>query len=98
MGICRRIARSLPIAAACLLAASGWALAGQSDGGLDLTRPVPGASSAESGKPVIGEWRNKTPEMGGATQCAPPLPCGTRLLGSVRKDGAVELQVPALRW
>jgi len=30
--------------------------------------------------------------------CAPPLPCGTRLLGTVRKNGAVEVQVPALRW
>jgi hypothetical protein len=31
-------------------------------------------------------------------RCVAPLPCGTRLLGSVRKDGAVELQIPALRW
>jgi hypothetical protein len=30
--------------------------------------------------------------------CAPPLPCGARLLGTARKNGAVELQVPALRW
>jgi hypothetical protein len=34
-------------------------------------------------------------ETGG---CLPALPCGTRLLGTVRKNGAVELQVPALRW
>jgi hypothetical protein len=27
-----------------------------------------------------------------------PRPCGTRLLGTVRKNGAVELQLPALRW
>jgi hypothetical protein len=28
----------------------------------------------------------------------PAVRCGTRLLGTVRKNGAVELQVPALRW
>jgi len=30
--------------------------------------------------------------------CASPLPCGARLLGTARKNGAVEFQVPALRW
>jgi hypothetical protein len=85
------------IAAACLLAASSSAVAGQPNGGLDLGG-VPGASSAESGKPRIGGWPSPAPEAGGAVPCAPPLPCGTRLLGTIRKDGAVELQVPALRW
>ena len=28
----------------------------------------------------------------------PALPCGTQLLGTVRKNGAVELAVPAFRW
>jgi hypothetical protein len=30
--------------------------------------------------------------------CVPALPCGSRLIGEVRKNGAVVLQVPALRW
>ena len=33
-----------------------------------------------------------------AERCLPALPCGTLLLGDVRKNGAVELRVPALRW
>lgn len=31
-------------------------------------------------------------------RCVPALPCGSRLIGEVRKNGAVMLQVPALRW
>jgi hypothetical protein len=98
MGRRRRIIISQPLVAACLLAAGGWAVAGQPGGGLDLFDPVPGQSSAESGKPMIGGWARTAPAPGSATPCAPPLPCGTRLLGAVRKDGAVELQVPALHW
>lgn len=30
--------------------------------------------------------------------CVPMLPCGSHLVGEVRKDGAIVLQVPALRW
>lgn len=86
-----------PIAAALLLAASCWAIAGQPDGGLDLSGAMPGGSSAESGKPAIGGPPAAAPGNK-ADSCASPLPCGTRLLGSVRKNGAVELQVPALRW
>lgn len=52
---------------------------------------------AESGKPLVpprpAGLAPSDPEA-----CVSPLPCGTRLLGSVRKDGAVEVQVPALRW
>jgi hypothetical protein len=94
----RRLFLSPPVAAAFLLAAGLTASAGQPDGGLDLSGAVPGAPAADSGKPMIGGPSGAAPAPGGAGQCAPPLPCGTRLLGSVRKNGAVELQVPALRW
>lgn len=79
-----------------MLAASSPAVAGQPNSGLELFGAVPDGSAAESGKPKIGGWPTATPQDGGAA-CAAPLPCGTRLRGSVRKDGAVELQVPALR-
>ena len=52
--------------------------------------------AADSGKPQI-----PSPSPNGTAEpdsCAAPLPCGARLLGTVRKNGAVELQVPALRW
>ncbi len=94
----RFIIIALPMAAVLLLAASIGAAGGQADDGLDLTGSLPGASSAESGKPRLGGWPSAAPEGNGAAPCAPPLPCGTRLLGAVRKNGAVELQVPALRW
>lgn len=94
----RLIIMSLPIAAAFLLAASLLARAGQANGGLDLSGAAPGASPAESGKPAIGGPPPDAPGPRAAGQCAPPLPCGARLLGSVRKNGAIELQVPALRW
>jgi hypothetical protein len=52
---------------------------------------------ADTGKPLLPG----PPAAAGAGEperCVSPLPCGTRLLGTVRKDGAVEVQVPALRW
>jgi hypothetical protein len=52
---------------------------------------------ADSGKPLVPPAppgiAPSDPE-----RCAAPLPCGTRLLGAARKNGAVELQLPALRW
>ena len=72
------------------------AFAGQAAAQLDLSPGLPPA--ADSGKPAIvpppvaALGRSET---GG---CLPPLPCGTRLWGTVRKNGAVELQVPALHW
>lgn len=71
--------------------------AGQGGGGLDLSGTVPLLPpSAATGKPAIGPPAAALPEEAGP--CLPELPCGSRLLGSVRKNGAVELQVPALRW
>ena len=52
--------------------------------------------AADTGKPAL-----RMPQPGAGLErdgCAAPLPCGMRLLGTVRKNGAVELQVPALRW
>jgi len=94
----RRCFLFLPIAAAFLPAAGFPVVAGQPDGSLDLTRSLPGGYAAESGKPMIGGLPEPAPLPGGADRCAAPLPCGTRLRGAIRKDGAVELQVPALRW
>jgi hypothetical protein len=67
-------------------------VAGQAGAGIDLALPPP----AESGKPATGE--HFAPPLGEARECPPALPCGTRLLGTVRRNGAVELQVPAWRW
>jgi hypothetical protein len=52
---------------------------------------------ADSGKPMIF---TPPPVLPGrpAEDCLPGMPCGMRLLGTVRRNGAVELQVPALRW
>ncbi|MGE5269172.1 MAG: hypothetical protein ACM3JG_05810 [Thiohalocapsa sp.] len=65
---------------------------------LDLSG-MPGVS-AEQGKPAIVPPGQMSGSAGaaGTRPCAAPLPCGSRLIGSVRKNGAVELQVPALRW
>lgn len=70
------------------------ALAGQSAPTADLTSSLP--PRADTGKPAIGlPPAELAPEP---DSCVPALPCGTRLLGEIRKDGAVEVQVPALRW
>jgi hypothetical protein len=72
------------------------AFAGQSALDLDL---LPGQlPPADSGKPAIVPPPAAALEQREPGSCQPPLPCGTRLLGEVRKNGAVELQVPVLRW
>ncbi|HLY47426.1 MAG TPA: hypothetical protein VKQ73_17740 [Stellaceae bacterium] len=71
--------------------------AGQAGGGLDFSGTVPLLPpSAATGKPSVRPPAGALPGESGP--CVPELPCGSRLLGSVRKNGAVELQVPALRW
>ena len=55
------------------------------------------APLAESGKPMLVPPA-PLPLQTTEPRCLPALPCGTRLLGTVRKNGAVELQVPAWRW
>ena len=53
--------------------------------------------SPATGKPVI-VMPSAAPRHGKAAPCLSPLPCGARLYGTVRRNGAVELRVPAWRW
>jgi len=72
-------------------------MAGEASSGVDLWSAAPGLSSpAATGKPAI----TMPPSLWAPDPqtCLPALPCGTRLLGEIRKNGAVVLQVPALRW
>jgi hypothetical protein len=71
--------------------------AGQSAAGIDLSGTLPLLPpSAATGKAVVIPRVELAPPA--PDGCVSPLPCGTRLLGAIRKDGAVELQVPAWRW
>jgi hypothetical protein len=86
-------------AAVFALTAAAPAVAGQPTGGIDLSGPLPGGPPpADSGKPTIGGPPTSALGPEDAAGCPTALPCGARLLGTVRKNGAVELQVPALRW
>jgi hypothetical protein len=58
---------------------------------------LPGNPLAESGKPAP-EANPSWASPGPSQSCVAPLPCGARVIGTVRKNGAVELQVPAYRW
>jgi hypothetical protein len=88
--------RLIPAAFALAGAALTPAVAGQSAADLDLSPGLP--PQADSGKPAIVPPPVAALGQSETGSCLPPLPCGTRLLGTVRKNGAVELQVPALRW
>jgi hypothetical protein len=88
----RLIAAAFALAGAALAPAS----AGQSAADLDLSPGLP--PPANSGKPAIVPPPVAALGSGETGSCLPPLPCGTRLLGTVRKNGAIELRVPALRW
>jgi hypothetical protein len=87
-------------AAALAIWISGFAPAWAGDRSVVLDTPDAPAlilPPTESGKPLVPP----TPPgivPADPERCVAPLPCGTRLLGAVRKNGAVELQVPALRW
>ena len=83
---------------ASLLAAIGPAWAG--DGANDPYRsgaPVSLLPPADSGKPLLPPPSPNLSQRQ-AEACVSPLPCGARLLGTAGKNGAVELQIPALRW
>jgi hypothetical protein len=91
--------RRLAAAIALAMTAAWPALAGPSDNAVDL----PGAPAglprpADSGKPAVSLTPPANAGRDEAERCLPALPCGTLLLGDVRKNGAVELRVPALRW
>src|SRR5260370_7806151 len=75
------------------------ALAGQSGNAVDLSGPLAGLPRpADSGKAMFPIMPPASVGLDEAGRCLPALPCGSRLLGEVRKNGAVELRVPALRW
>jgi len=88
--------RLIPAAFALAAAALTPAFAGEARVDLDLRPGLPPA--ADSGKPAIVPPPVATLGQKETGSCLPPLPCGTRLLGTVRKNGAVELQIPALHW
>ena len=92
------IRQLIPAAFALAGAALAPALAGQSAAGIDMSGPMPGLPPpAESGKPAIGAPPAAPLGPSASDRCLPALPCDTRLLGTVRKNGAIELQVPAWR-
>jgi hypothetical protein len=66
---------------------------------VDLSLPLLPVPPADTGKPAVvaPSVQFAYPERS-PPACLPALPCGTRVIGEVRKNGAVELQVPALRW
>src|SRR5207245_10756372 len=84
--------------AACALAtlAAMPAQAGQSGAALDLWTPATDLPRADSGKPVI--FTPPPVVLKGTDDCSRAMPCGLRLLGTVQRNGAVELRVPALQW
>ena len=82
---------------AAVMALAGASLAPGVAGQATIDRDVsPGLPRADTGKPAVVPPATLGPDR--QDGCAPPLPCGTRLLGTIRKNGAVELQVPAMRW
>ena len=89
--------RMLAGALASILAATMPASADDRVMGADHAAPsILLSPPADTGKPALPPVPNagvREPEG-----CASPLPCGARLLGTARRNGAVELQVPALRW
>jgi hypothetical protein len=89
--------RAITGALASLLAALAPAWAGDRLVGVDrfwpsIVLPPP----ADTGKPALPPMPNAGARKPGG--CASPLPCGARLLGTARRNGAVEFQIPALRW
>jgi hypothetical protein len=89
--------RSLPAGFAAAIIATAPAVAGQSGSAVDLWSAPTVLPPADSGKPRIFTPPAVAPPRR-AEDCLPGMPCGMRLLGTVRRNGAVELQVPALRW
>lgn len=79
-----------------IVAGATPAVAGQPAHSLDLSIAAGLPPPADTGKPAVAPRAGLALPRPG--DCVAPLPCGTRLLGAIRKDGAVELQVPAWRW
>lgn len=77
-----------------VLAAAVPALAGQSEPSVDFSASLP--PPADRGRPMIYVPPDVGPPQ--TAGCLPALPCGTHLYGAVQKNGAVAVEVPALRW
>jgi hypothetical protein len=88
--------RSVSAALAAAIIAAAPAIAGQPGSAADLWSAPTVLPPADSGKPMIFTPPAVVPRL--TEDCLPGMPCGMRLLGTVRRNGAVELQVPALRW
>jgi hypothetical protein len=88
--------RRLLAAFAVAMTAAVPVLAGQSGAAVDLWNPPATWPPTDSGKPAIQMPPTFLPRS--AEDCPRGMPCGLRLLGTVQRNGAVELQVPALRW
>ena len=88
--------RSVSAALAATIIAAAPAIAGQPGSAVDLWSAPTVLPPADSGKPMIFTPPAVVPRL--AEDCLPGMPCGMRLLGTVRRNGAVELQVPVLRW
>jgi hypothetical protein len=78
------------------IAAATQALAAQLGNPADLWNPPADLPRADSGKPAIFTPPPVLPRT--TDYCPAGMPCGLRLLGTVQRNGAVEVQVPALRW
>ena len=88
--------RSVSAALAAAIIGAAPAIAGQPGSAVDLWSAPTVLPPADSGKPMIFTPPAVVPRL--AEDCLPGMPCGMRLLGTVRRNGAVELQIPALRW
>ena len=89
--------RSTSAALAAMIIATAPAVAGESRNVVDLWGAPTVLPPADSGKPMIFTPPAVVPSRP-AEDCLPGMPCGMRLLGTVLRNGAVALQVPAPRW
>jgi hypothetical protein len=89
--------RSVSATLAAAIIAAAPAVAGQSGAAVDLWSTPNALPPADTGKPMIFTPPSVAPPRP-AEDCLPGMPCGMRLLGTIRRNGAIELQVPALRW
>ena len=89
--------RSVSAALAAAIIGAAPAIAGQPGSAVDLWSAPTVLPPADSGKPMIFTPPAVVPPRR-TEDCLPGMPCGMRLLGTVRRNGAIELQVPALRW
>lgn len=93
-----RMLRWSGAASAAALVLFGAATPGRAGDTTASTNPFTWAPpTIEYGKPAIFVPPPQTPPAAGE-DCLPALPCGARLIGTVQKNGAVELSVPAWRW